>query len=46
MDGGINPSTVRKCTDAGAQLLVAGSAVFKQDDYRVAIETMMEGVKS
>ncbi len=46
MDGGINATTVKQCTDAGAQLLVAGSAVFKQDDYRVAIETMMEGVQS
>ncbi len=46
MDGGINATTVQKCTDAGAQLLVAGSAVFKHEDYRVAIETMMEGVKS
>ena len=46
MDGGINGDTVRKCTDAGAQLLVAGSAVFKQDDYRVAIEAMMECVNA
>ena len=41
MDGGINADTVKKCTDAGAQLLVAGSAVFKQDDYGKAIESML-----
>ena len=41
IDGGINPETIRQATDAGAQLLVAGSAIFKKEDYRVAIETMM-----
>ena len=46
MDGGINGDTIRKCTDAGCQLLVAGSSVFKQDDYRVAIEAMMERVNA
>lgn len=41
MDGGVNPATIKKCTDAGAQLLVAGSAIFKQDSYTDAIESML-----
>lgn len=45
MDGGINPDTIKKCTDAGAQLLVAGSAVFKQDSYGDAIASMLGRVQ-
>lgn len=41
MDGGVNSQTIKKCTDAGAQLLVAGSAIFKQDSYTDAIESML-----
>ncbi|HEX8570526.1 MAG TPA: ribulose-phosphate 3-epimerase [Caulobacteraceae bacterium] len=29
VDGGINPETARRCVDAGATVLVAGSAVFR-----------------
>ena len=29
VDGGVNPQTARQCIDAGANALVAGSAVFK-----------------
>ena len=45
IDGGINASTIGLATERGAQLLVAGSAIFKQDDYSVAMESMMAGVK-
>ena len=41
MDGGVNPATIKKCTDAGAQLLVSGSAIFKQDSYGDAIQNML-----
>jgi len=41
IDGGVNPETIKKCTDAGAQLLVAGSAIFKQDSYGDAIHSML-----
>ena len=44
IDGGINEDTVADATDAGAQLLVAGSAIIKQDDYTVAIENLMSHV--
>lgn len=44
IDGGINPSTIKAATDHGTQLLVVGSAIFKQDNYAKAIETMMAEV--
>jgi ribulose-phosphate 3-epimerase len=46
MDGGINSTTVGAATSHGCELLVAGSAIFKKDDYRVAIEAMMAEVQS
>jgi ribulose-phosphate 3-epimerase len=33
VDGGVSPDTARACTDAGADVLVAGSAVFKDGAY-------------
>lgn len=45
IDGGINVDTIGLATEHGAQLLVAGSAVFKQEDYAKAIEKMMTQVK-
>ena len=32
IDGGVNPDTAKQCIRAGADVLVAGSAVFKADD--------------
>jgi ribulose-phosphate 3-epimerase len=32
VDGGINTVTAEKCVTAGADVLVAGSAVFKADN--------------
>lgn len=40
VDGGINPETARRVVAAGATVLVAGSAVFKQKDYRAAIDAL------
>lgn len=37
VDGGINKETAPLVIQAGAGVLVAGSAVFKQDDYRKAM---------
>ena len=45
IDGGINAETIGEATEQGAQLLVAGSAIFKQRDYAVAMESMMSKVK-
>ena len=32
IDGGVNPETAKQCIEAGADVLVAGSAVFKAKD--------------
>ena len=32
IDGGVNPETAKRCIEAGANVLVAGSAVFKAPD--------------
>ena len=37
VDGGINNDTAKQVIDAGANLLVAGTAIFKQKDYKKAI---------
>ena len=37
IDGGINSKTIRAAVDAGADTLVAGSAIFGAHDYRQAI---------
>jgi ribulose-phosphate 3-epimerase len=37
VDGGINNTTIADCVDAGANLLVAGTAIFRADDYRAAM---------
>ncbi|ABC64602.1 ribulose-phosphate 3-epimerase [Erythrobacter litoralis] len=36
VDGGVNPDTARQCVDAGADVLVAGSATFKGGEERYA----------
>ena len=41
VDGGVNVDTVGDCVQQGTELLVAGSAVFKQPDYRVAMEQLL-----
>lgn len=46
IDGGINVETIGKATEQGAQLLVAGSAVFKKEDYATAISDLMSQVKT
>jgi len=37
VDGGVNAQTARLCEEAGATVLVAGSAVFNQSDRAQAI---------
>jgi ribulose-phosphate 3-epimerase len=38
VDGGVNPQTAKIVRDAGANLLIAGTAVFGKDDYKKAIK--------
>lgn len=40
VDGGVNAHTIQRCARAGAQLFVAGTAVFASDDYGQAIEQL------
>ena len=40
VDGGINPETAEACRFAGADILVAGSAIFKQKNYASAIDSL------
>ena len=40
VDGGINPLTSAECKAAGADVLVAGSAVFANGDYMKNIEAL------
>ncbi|WML39049.1 ribulose-phosphate 3-epimerase [Neobacillus sp. OS1-2] len=37
IDGGVNPETAKQCIEAGANVLVAGSAIYNQPDYETAI---------
>jgi ribulose-phosphate 3-epimerase len=40
VDGGINPETAKLCREAGANVLVAGSSVFKAQDRKAAIDAL------
>lgn len=40
VDGGVKPGTARRVIEAGADVIVAGSAVFNEDDYAAAIEAL------
>ncbi len=40
VDGGIAPETAKSVTDAGASVLVAGTAVFGRKDYAEAIRSL------
>ena len=40
VDGGVGPTTAKAVKEAGADVLVAGSAVFGTDDYALAIDTI------
>ena len=46
IDGGINEETIGPCAEAGAQLFVAGSAIFQSDDYPRSIATLRERATS
>jgi ribulose-phosphate 3-epimerase len=40
VDGGVNASNARAICDAGADVLVAGTAIFGQPDYEKAIREL------
>jgi ribulose-phosphate 3-epimerase len=43
VDGGVKADNAGEIKAAGANVLVAGSAIFNSDDYKVAIEQLREG---
>lgn len=45
IDGGVNVDTAKLCTDAGADILVAGSAVFNEKDRQQAITSIKKATK-
>ncbi|WP_182199114.1 ribulose-phosphate 3-epimerase [Paraliobacillus salinarum] len=45
VDGGINEQTAKRCVDAGIDVLVAGSAIFGQEDRAEAIERIRYAAK-
>lgn len=40
VDGGVNDQTGRQCLEAGADVLVAGSYIFKHPDRRAAVDSL------
>ncbi|MFJ7978015.1 ribulose-phosphate 3-epimerase [Peribacillus sp. NPDC096379] len=46
VDGGVNPETARLCVEAGANVLVAGSAIYNQQDRSQAIQSIRHGVNT
>jgi ribulose-phosphate 3-epimerase len=40
MDGGVGPASADACRDAGCDVLVAASAIFRESDYADAITTL------
>jgi len=42
VDGGVNAQTIAACSKAGAQLLVVGSAIFRQPDYAASVAKLTQ----
>jgi len=40
VDGGLNPSNCAAVAEAGAQIIIAGSAIFRSADYAAVIRTL------
>lgn len=40
VDGGVSPATIARIAAAGANIFVAGSAIYGQDDYRSVIDEL------
>lgn len=44
VDGGVNTETAKACVDAGADVLVAGSAIFNQTNRKEAIDKIRNSI--
>ena len=42
VDGGVKPENARQVADAGADILVMGSAFFNSDNYEATMERLNE----
>ena len=40
VDGGVGPDTIAQCAQAGANVFVAGSAVFRSDDPAAMVQNL------
>ncbi len=40
VDGGVTTETIGRCFQAGAELIVTGSAIFRHEDYNVAVREL------
>lgn len=45
VDGGVNLETAKPCKQAGANLLVVGSAIFRRDDYCMAMTQLHQSMQ-
>jgi ribulose-phosphate 3-epimerase len=45
VDGGVNAETAKLCVEAGANVLVAGSAIFNQPDRKQAIDAIKASIQ-
>jgi ribulose-phosphate 3-epimerase len=45
VDGGLSPSTIDTAAEAGANVIVAASAIFGADDRKAVIDTLRAGVE-
>lgn len=46
VDGGINEETAKQCVEAGATVLVAGSAIYNKSDRHQAIQNLKQAILS
>ncbi|MGX5914658.1 ribulose-phosphate 3-epimerase [Aliidiomarina sp. Khilg15.8] len=46
VDGGVKVDNIREIADAGADMFVAGSAIFNQPDYKQVIDAMRDELQS
>jgi ribulose-phosphate 3-epimerase len=42
VDGGVNQSTIKSCSEAGATMFVVGSAIFHTDDYAASVRELSQ----
>ena len=45
VDGGIKPSNINQVVEAGANVIVAGSAIFNSDDIQETVKLMRENAR-